>query len=264
MPPIRRSPSNLLNPLASSCNRSALFFADSGRGGPQKAASSAVGVIAVVRRADGRLVAVPAAERKHEIGQLVASYSQQHKQIKVTEVLWDIWTLYFRRPFVPTHVQAGEGTVFAGEPERTSFPHDLRVLHNAAYTVGYCDDLDDPAWVCYRVFDVPGHVEPAEASGRFFLDTRTAARVEPGDYTSSGYDRGPHGAELRHRHPFRRAGAGGDLLMSNVCPQRHRLNAGLWKDMETRIVDNYTGRYGQVWVIDGPVFGPEDRLQRSA
>ena len=50
--------------------------------------------------------------------------------------------------------------------------------------------------------------------------------------------------------------------MSNVCPQRHRLNAGLWKDLEARIADNYTGRYGQVWVIDGPVFGPEDRLAR--
>ncbi len=36
----------------------------------------------------------------------------------------------------------------------------------------------------------------------------------------------------------------------------------MWKDLETKIADNYTGRYGQVWVIDGPIFGPEDRLQR--
>lgn len=202
-------------------------------------------------------------ERKHEIGQVVTNYSQQHKQIKVTEVLWDIWTLYFRRPFVPTSLPAGEGSVFAGgEPERTSFPHEIRVLHNTAYTVGYCDDLDDPAWVCYRVFDLPGHVIPPKRPEGFFVDARTAARVEPSDYTSSGYDRGHMAPNYAIGTRFGKQAQEETFLMSNVCPQRHRLNAGLWKDMETRIADNYAGRYGQVWVIDGPVFGPEDRLPR--
>ena len=263
MPP-RRQPSdspspNLLNALLSLVG---LFFADSGPAGRQKAAVFSGGVIVLcVVLTLGWYVFQPR-ERKHEVGQLVANYSQQHKQIKVTEVLWDIWTLYFRRPFVPTSAQAGEGAVFGGEPERTSFPHDIRVLHNTAYTVGYCDDLDDPAWVCYRVFDMPGHVVPPKRPEGFFMDTRTAARVEPGDYIGGGYDRGHMAPNYAIGTRFGKQAQEETFLMSNVCPQRHRLNAGLWKDMETRIVDNYTGRYGQVWVIDGPVFGPEDRLRR--
>ena len=50
--------------------------------------------------------------------------------------------------------------------------------------------------------------------------------------------------------------------MSNICPQRHRLNAGLWKDLEAKVANNYTGRFGQVWVVSGPIFGPLDRLRR--
>ena len=34
----------------------------------------------------------------------------------------------------------------------------------------------------------------------------------------------------------------------------HALNAGLWKDLEQRIVRRYVERYGTVWVQVGPVF----------
>ena len=265
MPPRRRSPDssssspNLLDGLLAIIG---LFFADSGASGRQKAASVSLGVIVLCVVFTGGWYLFQPSERKHEISQLIGNYSQQHKRIKVTEVLWDIWTLYFSRPFVQTTVQGSENPVFAGEPERTSFPHNIRVLHNMAYTVGYCDDLDDPAWVCYRVFDLQKHVTPPKRPEGFFVDTRTSARVEPGDYTSSGYDRGHMAPNYAIGTRYGAQAQEETFLMSNVCPQRHRLNAGLWKDMETRIVDNYTGRFGQVWVIDGPIFGPEDRLKR--
>ena len=54
--------------------------------------------------------------------------------------------------------------------------------------------------------------------------------------------------------------------MSNVCPQRHALNAGPWKQLEHRIATNYAGRFGEVWVLAGPVFGahPERLRKRVA
>ena len=265
MPPRRQPPSdpsspNLLNTLLWVIG---LFFADSGPAGRQMAAVFGGGVIALSLFLTFGWYLFQPQTRKQEVGHLVANYySQPHKRIKITEVLWDIWTQYVARPFVPTNVAAGEGSVFAGEPERTNFPHELRVLHNSAYTVGYCDDLDDPAWVCYRVFDLPNRVIPPKRPEGFFVDTRTAARVEPGDYTSSGYDRGHMAPNYAIGTRYGAQAQEETFFMSNVCPQRHRLNAGLWKDMETRIVDNYTGRYGEVWVIDGPVFGPEDRMVR--
>ncbi len=260
MPPPRRAPANT-NPLDLVLQLVAAFFADGG-GGAQKAATASFLVVALCVFLTGGWYLFQPADRKHEIALLVGNYSQQHKQIKVTEVLWDIWTLYFQRPFVPTQVRAGDGALLAGEPERTSFPHELRVLHNTAYTVGYCDDLANPAWVGYRVFDVPGHPRPPKRPEGFFVDTRTAARVEPGDYSSSGYDRGHMAPNFAIGTRFGAAAQEETFKMSNVCPQRHRLNAGLWKDLETRVADNYTGRYGQVWVLDGPIFGPEDRLRR--
>ena len=51
--------------------------------------------------------------------------------------------------------------------------------------------------------------------------------------------------------------------MSNICPQRHALNAGPWKQLEQKIATNYAGRFGEVWVLAGPVFGANpERLHR--
>ena len=260
MPPNRRAPSNT-NPLDLALQLLGAFFADS-RGGSQKAAAASLLVTGLCVVLTGGWYLFQPHERKHEIAQLVGNYSQGGKHIKITEVLWDIWTQYVHRPFVPTQVQTGDGPLLAGEPERAGFPHNLRVLYNTAYTVGYCDDLANPAWVAYRVFDVPDHPQPPKRPEGFFLDGRTSARVESADYTSSGYDRGHMAPNFAIGTRFGPAAQEETFKMSNVCPQRHRLNAGLWKDLETRIADNYTARYGQVWVLDGPIFGPEDRLRR--
>jgi endonuclease G len=53
------------------------------------------------------------------------------------------------------------------------------------------------------------------------------------------------------------------FLMSNITPQRHTLNAGLWRELEMRIATSYPARYGEVWVITGPVFGPSPRTLRG-
>ncbi len=260
MPPRRQSSSGV-NPL-DLVVQLIVALVGRGPGSAQKAAGLTFGFITLCVVGTLGWYLFQPRERQQTIARMVANSQNQHKHIKATEVLWDIWTLYIHRPFVPTQVHPGEGIVVAGEPERTSFPHELRTLNNQAYTVGYCDALCDPAWVCYRVFDLEKHVMPPKRPEGFHVDDRTAARVEPGDYTSSGYDRGHMAPNFAIGTRFGARAQEETFYMSNVCPQRHRLNAGLWKDLETRIVDNYTGRYGQIWVIDGPIFGPEDRLQR--
>lgn len=202
-------------------------------------------------------------ERKEEVNQLVANYTQKHKQIRLTELVWDIWTLYFNRSFVSTGVRTGQQDfVFGGEPERAGFPHAIRPLYNTAYAVGYCDALDNPVWAAYRVFDLKERPHLGRRPESFFVDTRTAARVEPGDYTGSGYDRGHMVPNYAIGTRFGPQAQEETFLMSNVCPQRHSLNAGMWKELELRVADNLTGRFGQVWVLDGPIFGPEDRAPR--
>jgi endonuclease G len=53
------------------------------------------------------------------------------------------------------------------------------------------------------------------------------------------------------------------FLMSNITPQRHALNAGLWAEIEMKIATSYPARYGEVWVITGPVFGTNPQRLRA-
>lgn len=51
--------------------------------------------------------------------------------------------------------------------------------------------------------------------------------------------------------------------MSNITPQRHALNAGVWKQLEMKIATSYPARYEEVWVIAGPIFGERPKELRG-
>jgi len=166
-------------------------------------------------------------------------------------------------------VSAGSETATSGEARTATTSSDLhyfyggapkspistlRVLKNTGYAVGYSDAHGNPLWAAYRVSDRPVAEAPPRPE-KFVVDKRTAARVSPAAYTGSGYDRGhlaPNYAIAIH-HGVRAQEE--TFLMSNIIPQRHGLNAGLWKKLEQKIARNYPGRFGQVWVLAGPIFG---------
>ena len=128
----------------------------------------------------------------------------------------------------------------------------LKHLVNRGYSVGYDDRLPSPRWSSYRVFPHQGGRLPRPPT--FYVDERTQARVSTAEYTRSGYDRGHlapnyaisvcYGAEAQKE----------TFLLSNIVPQLHALNAGLWKDIEARIIHRYVERYGEVWVQVGPIY----------
>lgn len=193
--------------------------------------------------------------RRDEVAKLVGNYFEKNKRIELADVAVDIYRLYYGGDFV-TAVAAGDRThVYGGAPAAKGFPHAIRTLVNKGYVTGYCEALEDPAWVAYRVGDLD---RPAVAPPRpegFEADARTAARVQPSAYVNSGYDRGHlapnHAIATRYGEAAQRE----TFLMSNIVPQRHALNAGPWKDLEMKIATSYPGRFGEVWVLAGPVFG---------
>lgn len=125
-------------------------------------------------------------------------------------------------------------------------------LVNPGYEVGYDEVEHVPRWAAYKVTRNNGQHGPRPSG--FRVDNRTTSRVRSEVYVRSGYDRGHmapnyalavcHGEQAQHA----------SFLMTNVAPQLHGLNAGLWKDIELRIAQRYSERYGEVWVVDGPVF----------
>ena len=128
----------------------------------------------------------------------------------------------------------------------------LKRLPNRGYVVGYDEDLPSARWSAYRVF--PYRDIHLERPSSFKSDVRTAARVTTSEYVRSGYDRGHLAPNYAISVCYGEEAQKETFLLSNIVPQLHALNAGLWKDLEQRIMRRYVERYGTVWVQVGPVF----------
>lgn len=205
------------------------------------------------------------AARQQEVARLVGNAFDGRKQVTAFDVAWDLWQLYYSKDYV-AGVAAGDKThLYGGVPRLRPDTGPVRVLANTGYVAGYSDELGNPLWAAYRMHDT----EPAAAPPRpdeFMVDPRTVARIEPADYTRSGYDRGHLAPNHAIATRYGRQAQEETFYMSNIIPQRHGLNAGLWKQLEQRIATAYPARFGEVWAIAGPVFGakPEKLRRRVA
>lgn len=199
------------------------------------------------------------AERQQEVARLVANALDERKQVTAFDVVQDLWQLYAGRDFVAAIAPGDRTHVYGGAPRG---PAGVRVLANLGYVVGYSDALGNPLWAAYRAPDS----EPAAAPprpGEFSLDLRSAARIEPADYAGSGYDRGHLAPNFVIATRYGRRAQAETFLMTNITPQRHALNSGPWRELEQRIATGYAARFGEVWVVAGPVFGANPpRLRR--
>lgn len=207
-------------------------------------------------------------ERQEEVARLVGNAFDGRKQVTAFDVAWDLWQLYASKDYVVAIAPGDRTHLYGGAPRVLPRLGDLgpvRVLANTGYVAGYSDALGNPLWAAYRVADA----EPVTAPPRpdeFVVDMRTAARIDPGDYARSGYDRGHLAPNHAIATRYGRQAQVETFLMSNITPQKHALNAGLWKQLEQRIATSYPARFGEIWVIAGPVFGvrPEKLRRRVA
>jgi endonuclease G len=201
--------------------------------------------------------------RRAEVTKLVSNYFEKKKGVELLDVALDIYRMYYGGDFVAAVAEGDRTHVYGGAPMANGFPHPVRLLVNEGYVVGYCEALGNPAWAAYRVADMDKPMEPAPRPETFETDLRTAARVAPSDYTNSGYDRGHmapnHAIATRYGEAAQRE----TFLMSNIAPQRHALNGGVWKQLEMKIATSYPARFGEVWVVVGPVFEPRAEKLRN-
>ncbi len=196
--------------------------------------------------------------RQVEVRRLVENTLARDKHVTFFDLAWDVWQLYYADS-ATGRVALGDKSIIYGGAPRLAAPAagmgEVRVLTNRGYVVGYSDTLGNPLWAAYRVQDLPRIPTPAARPEKFEVDRRTSARVAPSAYSKSGYDRGHlapnYAIATRHGEAAQRE----TFLMSNIAPQRHALNSGLWKELEMKIATSYPARYGEVWVIVGPVFG---------
>ena len=142
---------------------------------------------------------------------------------------------------------------FAGQPQRIGAPApaDITVLQRGEFAIGWSPALKRPVWAAYHV--------PREARfeigkrPNFTKDRSVASSPSPTAYTGSRYDRGhmvPNHAIVTRFGPDEQRKT---FLMTNIAPQSPALNRGPWREMELRIADLWTARYGEIWVIVGSI-----------
>jgi len=145
---------------------------------------------------------------------------------------------------------------FAGLPRRVGAPApaDIRVLDRGEFKIGWSDTLRHPVWCAYHVTREARF--PVAKRPSFLRDRAVASAPMPDDYTHSGYDRGHmtpnYAIQTRYGETAQRL----TFLMSNIAPQSPALNRGVWRDVEHRIADLWTARYGEIWVVVGCISSP--------
>ncbi len=147
------------------------------------------------------------------------------------------------------------------QPEPMSPGWRLTTLEKQHFTIGYDEQAKSPAWVRYRLAGPLVSRGPEHRLATFATDFTTSAHVSHQDYTGSGYDRGHLCPAFAEFSRFGQEGLAATFIMSNVIPQLHQVNAGVWEQLEERIAGNsrsgdggWAERFGSVWVVDGPLY----------
>ncbi len=153
-----------------------------------------------------------------------------------------------------------DSVLFAGLPVRRSSPapKDIVVLDKGEFKVGWSPSLRHPVWVAYHV-PAAAISEVGKRPG-FKQDKDAANSPTAAHYAKTGYDRGHMAPNYAIATRFGREAQNRTFLMSNVTPQTPRLNRGVWRDIEHRIAELWTHRWGEIWVIVGCISNEPRKL----
>lgn len=157
--------------------------------------------------------------------------------------------------------------IFKGLPVAVEWQNPFswfRVFRNANFMIGYSDIRGNPLWVSYRLEKPEEQAKHYKRPSRFKSDWRSINKVQSKDYKGSGYDRGHMAPNYAISTIYGKQAQLNSFLMSNISPQKPKLNQKLWQRLEEVGVKHFTKLKGQLWVITGPVFDANIQRLRNA
>lgn len=126
-----------------------------------------------------------------------------------------------------------------------------QIIRHEGYTVSYNADYRIANWVAYELTATEAESRKAERSNKFVPDPQVkGATATNEDYTRTGYDRGhlaPAGDMKWSAKAMRES-----FYLSNICPQKPKLNRGIWKDLEEQC-RLWAKENGALLIVTGPV-----------
>ena len=137
---------------------------------------------------------------------------------------------------------------------RTPKGQKSQIIRHKGYTLSYNNDWRLANWVGYELTanETNGNVERSDWFDKDPLVK--GVQVKHADYTHSGFDRG-HMAPAADMKWDEQAMVE-SFYMSNICPQVHALNAGLWNSLESR-VRKWAREDSAIVVVCGPIVPKE-------
>ncbi|MFD2563985.1 DNA/RNA non-specific endonuclease [Aquimarina rubra] len=124
------------------------------------------------------------------------------------------------------------------------------IVSHDNYSLSYSEKHEQPEWVAYEL--KKEHLSKNEFKRPFFeVDNKVkSSSADWRNYKNSGYDRG-HLCPAADRK-FTYDAFEETFLTSNVSPQNHEFNAGIWNDLEQK-VRYWVSRYDGVYVVTGGI-----------
>lgn len=150
-----------------------------------------------------------------------------------------------------------------GEIENLEIPkgwNDEIVVQHTGYTLSYAEEYELAYWVAYSLTKEEVSTISVERDDNFREDKLIpTGSATLSDYRKSGYDRGHMAPAADFR--WSEEAMSDTFYLSNMCPQKHSFNAGIWSDLESA-VRQIAYDEGQIYVVTGPVLtdGPYETI----
>lgn len=123
-----------------------------------------------------------------------------------------------------------------------------QIIRREGYVLDYQEEYEQASWVVHRLLNKTGRARRAENfQPDPLVKTKTAL---PFDYSGTGYDRG-HLAPAGDFNYDQRLKYD-TFYMSNMSPQAHDFNTGIWNDIEQK-VRSWSKKRGDLVIVTGPV-----------
>jgi endonuclease G len=125
-----------------------------------------------------------------------------------------------------------------------------QIVHHRYYSLSYNEKKEQPEWVAYEL--KPSHLKRINHKRPYFIKDKKV-KTKSADYYNykkSGYDKGhlcPAGDRRFSKEAFDET-----FLTSNISPQNHQFNAGIWNRLEQK-TRYWTKKYGKLYVVTGGV-----------
>ena len=134
----------------------------------------------------------------------------------------------------------------------TSTLNEIVVHKN--YTLSYIEEYEQAEWVAYELKS--SNLENHHYKRPFFIqdDLVKTSSADWKNYKKSGYDKGHlcPAADMQ----FSEEAFNDTFLTSNISPQVHNFNDGIWNTLEQK-VRYWAKKYNGIYVVTGPILSKE-------